>query len=100
MSDFHQSGPVTALPRLVDRPVGDLESQILRRSRRFPVALVIPMVPAEMDRRASIDAFLTDPLGAPLVANWARVFSGMPDAAARLLAAVQLGASVPAGSVA
>jgi glucosyl-3-phosphoglycerate synthase len=52
MSDFHQSGPVTALPRLVDRPVGDLESQILRLSRRFPVALVIPMVPGEMDRPA------------------------------------------------
>ena len=52
MSDFHQSGPVTALPRLVDRPVGDLESQILRLSSRFPVALVIPMVPGEMDRPA------------------------------------------------
>jgi glucosyl-3-phosphoglycerate synthase len=52
MSDFHQSGPVTALPRLVDRPVGELESQILRLSSRFPVALVIPMVPGEMDRPA------------------------------------------------
>jgi len=52
MSDFHQSGPVTALPRLVDRSVEDLESQILRLSRRFPVALVIPMVPEEMDRPA------------------------------------------------
>ena len=37
MSDFHQSGPVTALPRLVDRSVDDLESQILRLSRRFSV---------------------------------------------------------------
>ena len=52
MSDFHQSGPVTALPRLVDRSVDDLESQILRLSRRFPVALVIPMVPEEMSRPA------------------------------------------------
>ena len=52
MSDFHQSGPVTALPRLVDRSVDDLESQILRLSRRFPVALVIPMIPEEMDRPA------------------------------------------------
>ena len=52
MSDFHQSGPVTALPRLVDRPVADLESKILGLSRRFPVALVIPMVPQEMDRPA------------------------------------------------
>ena len=45
MSDFHQSGPVTALPRLVGRPVEDLEARILGLSRRFPVALVIPMVP-------------------------------------------------------
>lgn len=52
MSDFHQSGPVTALPRLVDRPVAELESRILALSRRFPVALVIPMVPQEMERKA------------------------------------------------
>jgi glucosyl-3-phosphoglycerate synthase len=52
MSDFHQSGPVTALPRLVPRAIEDLESQIRMYSRRFPVALVIPMVPAEMDRPA------------------------------------------------
>lgn len=52
MSDFHQSGPVTALPRLVDRPIAELESKILALSRRFPVALVIPMVPEEMDRPA------------------------------------------------
>ena len=52
MSDFHQIGSVTALPRLVARPVEDLESQVLALSRRFPVALVIPMVPSEMDRPA------------------------------------------------
>jgi len=50
--------------------------------------------------RASIDELLVDPLDAPLVPNWARVFSGMPDAAARLVAAVRQGAGVPAGSVA
>jgi glucosyl-3-phosphoglycerate synthase len=47
--------------------------------------------------RASIEEFLADPLGAPLVPNWARVWAGMPDAAAQLLAAVQDGAAVPAG---
>ncbi len=50
MSDFHQSGPVTALPRLFDRPVEELETRI--QTLGFPVALVIPMVPAEMDRPA------------------------------------------------
>jgi glucosyl-3-phosphoglycerate synthase len=52
MSDFHQSGPVTALPRLVDRPVDEMEARIRALSRRFPVALVLPMVPDEMDRPA------------------------------------------------
>jgi glucosyl-3-phosphoglycerate synthase len=52
MSDFHQSGPVTALPRLVARPIEDVEAQIQGLSRRFPVALVIPMIPSEMDRPA------------------------------------------------
>jgi glucosyl-3-phosphoglycerate synthase len=52
MSDFHQSGPVTALPRLVDRPIEELEGRVLGFAHRFPVALVIPMVPSEMDRPA------------------------------------------------
>jgi glucosyl-3-phosphoglycerate synthase len=52
MSDFHQFGPVTALPRLVPRPIEDMEAQIQSWTRRFPVALVIPMVPEEMDRPA------------------------------------------------
>ena len=50
MSDFHQSGPVTALPRLFDRPVEELETRI--QTLALPVALVIPMIPAEMDRPA------------------------------------------------
>ncbi len=41
--------------------------------------------------RASIEEFLADPLGAPLVPNWARVWAGVPDAGPRLLAAVERG---------
>ena len=52
MSDFHQSGPVTALPRLRERPIEDLENHILRLTPKFPVSLVMPMVPGEMDRPA------------------------------------------------
>jgi glucosyl-3-phosphoglycerate synthase len=52
MSDFHQAGPVTALPRLVPRPLPELEAHVQGLARRFPVALVIPMVPSEMDRPA------------------------------------------------
>jgi glucosyl-3-phosphoglycerate synthase len=52
MSDFHQFGPVTALPRLRSRPVEDLEAAILSLTPKFPVSLVIPMIPAEMERPA------------------------------------------------
>lgn len=52
MSDFHQYGPVTALPRLVDRPIESLEADILTLTPKFPVSLVIPMIPAELDRPA------------------------------------------------
>ena len=52
MSDFHQHGPVTAIPRLVGRDAAVMERRIEALSRRLPIALVIPMVPAEMDRPA------------------------------------------------
>lgn len=52
MSDFHQSGPVTALPRLRALPVEQLESRIRALTPKFPVALVLPMVPEEMNRPA------------------------------------------------
>ncbi len=52
MSDFHQVGPVTALPRLLARPVEDLEADIKKLSGKFPVSLVMPMIPSELDRPA------------------------------------------------
>jgi glucosyl-3-phosphoglycerate synthase len=52
MSDFHQSGPVTSLPRLVSRPIEQLEAQVLALARKYPVSLVLPMIPSEMDRPA------------------------------------------------
>jgi glucosyl-3-phosphoglycerate synthase len=52
MSDFHQIGIVTSLPRLVARPLRELEEKVLALAKRFPIALVIPMIPAEMDRPA------------------------------------------------
>ncbi len=45
-------GPVTALPRLHAIPVERLETRIRELTPKFPVALVIPMVPGEMDRPA------------------------------------------------
>jgi glucosyl-3-phosphoglycerate synthase len=52
MSDVHQAGPVTALPRLAPGCTAELEQAILQYTPRFPVALVIPMLPSEMDRPA------------------------------------------------
>ena len=52
MSDFHQSGVVTTLPRLHERPIEELEAAIRALIPKFPVSLVIPMIPSEMDRPA------------------------------------------------
>jgi glucosyl-3-phosphoglycerate synthase len=52
MSDFHQSGLVTALPRLRERGIEELEASIRALTSSFPVALVVPMIPSEMERPA------------------------------------------------
>jgi glucosyl-3-phosphoglycerate synthase len=49
--------------------------------------------------RSSIDEFLADPMGAPLVPNWVRVWSGVPDSGQRLVAAVRhTGGVIEAGA--
>ena len=45
--------------------------------------------------RAAIEEFLDDPLGPPLVPNWARIWAGLPDAGTRLLEAVARGREAP-----
>ena len=52
MSDFHQFGPVTAIPLLVARDTDEMERRMESLSGRFPVSLVIPLVPSEMERPA------------------------------------------------
>ena len=52
MSDFHQFGPVTALPLLAARDVDEMERRLQALAARFPVSLVIPLVPSEMERPA------------------------------------------------
>ena len=52
MSDFHQFGPVTALPLLAARSTEDMEERLTFLAQRFPVSLVIPLVPSEMERPA------------------------------------------------
>ena len=52
MSDFHQYGPVTSIPRLVARDLDEMEQRLEVLAQRFPVTVVIPMIPSEMDRPA------------------------------------------------
>lgn len=52
MSDFHQSGVITTLPRLRERPIEEIETCIRNLIPKFPVSLVIPMIPSEMERPA------------------------------------------------
>jgi glucosyl-3-phosphoglycerate synthase len=52
MSDFHQFGPVTAIPLLAARDPEEMEQRLKELTERFPVSVVIPMIPSEMDRPA------------------------------------------------
>jgi glucosyl-3-phosphoglycerate synthase len=52
MSDFHQYGPVTSIPRLVARDLDEMEQRLEVLAQRFPVTVVIPLIPSEMDRPA------------------------------------------------
>ena len=52
MSDFHQTGTVTTLQRLGERPLVELEDAIVRATRRSRAALLIPCLIDELERPA------------------------------------------------
>ena len=52
MGDFFQNGVVTTLHRLSDRPLEDLEEELMRFSRHRPMSLVLPSLYAELEGRA------------------------------------------------
>jgi glucosyl-3-phosphoglycerate synthase len=52
MSDFHQRGLITTLPRLRDRPIETIEAGLARHVEGHPLALLIPALAAEMERPA------------------------------------------------
>src|SRR5258706_3343404 len=52
MSDFHQSGTITTLSRLGQRPLVELEDAIKRHTKRNHAALLIPCLVSELDRPA------------------------------------------------
>lgn len=52
MSDFHQRGPITTLPRLVRRDLATHEQQLARFALATPLVLVIPCLATELEQEA------------------------------------------------
>ncbi|WP_295875340.1 glycosyl transferase [uncultured Zhongshania sp.] len=52
MGDFYQNGIITTLHNLVDRPVEELEAELLTFSKRRPMALILPSLFSELEGTA------------------------------------------------
>ncbi|MGD8875201.1 MAG: glycosyl transferase, partial [Gammaproteobacteria bacterium] len=48
MSDFFQNGIITTLHKLRERPIAELEAELLRFSRVRPMALILPSLYSEL----------------------------------------------------
>lgn len=49
MGDFYQNGVITTLHNLVDRPIDDLEQELVKFSKTRPMALVLPCLYSELE---------------------------------------------------
>lgn len=49
MSDFYQNGIITNFHNLTDRPVEDLEADLMRFSRKRPMSLILPSLYSELE---------------------------------------------------
>ncbi len=52
MADFHQSGSVATLHNLTDRPLEELEAELLRFSKQRPMGLLLPSLFSELETEA------------------------------------------------
>jgi len=52
VSDFHQSGPITTLPRLTRRSLAEVDAELRSFALATPLALIIPSLVTEMDHPA------------------------------------------------
>ena len=52
MADFHQNGIITTLHNLSDRPVEDLEAELVRFGETRPMALILPSLYSELETEA------------------------------------------------
>ncbi|EAR63014.1 hypothetical protein [Neptuniibacter caesariensis] len=49
MADFYQNGIITTLHNLSDRPLNELESELLKFSKKRPLALILPSLFSELE---------------------------------------------------
>ena len=52
MADFYQNGIVTTLHNLSERPVEELETELVAFSKRRPMALILPSLFSELEGTA------------------------------------------------
>ena len=55
MADFYQNGIVTTLHNLSERPVEELESELLNFSEQRPMALILPSLFSELEGKALLN---------------------------------------------
>jgi len=52
MADFHQNGIITTLHNLAQRPVEEIERELLQFSRQRPMGLILPSLVSELEGEA------------------------------------------------
>ena len=52
MADFHQNGAITTLHKLTDRPIAEMENELLSFSKKRPMALILPSLFSELQGEA------------------------------------------------
>ncbi len=52
MADFHQNGVIATLHKLTDRPIEEMEAELLKFSKKRPMALILPSLFSELEGEA------------------------------------------------
>ncbi|MCH9698597.1 MAG: glycosyl transferase [Gammaproteobacteria bacterium] len=55
MADFHQNGVINTLHQLVDRPIDEIEAELLTFSKQRPMSLILPCLYSELSGPALSD---------------------------------------------
>ena len=49
MADFYQNGIITTLHNIADRPLADLEAELVSFSKQRPMGLILPSLYSELE---------------------------------------------------